>query len=204
MNKNYPIKGEMKTLKFTYWPKRITQGAALLSILSLSSVAPLTVIAADSATKDQPRIVQFMEPGSPIAIDDQGNAWCQALRSISVKDGYIPNLMVRATTITDVKSAAKSGGTTILLKKDGTVWMAEGKGRDETDLKENVSLTLDEKIPHLENIIKVDVLGMIGLALDRDGKVWIFEAPTSSLKINHIFHLKLSPFFLKGWIILKT
>lgn len=182
-------------MKFTYWPKRITQGAALLSVLSLSSVAPLTAIAADSSVKDQPKIVQMTDPSYSLAIDDQGNAWCLALHSISVKDGFFPNPMVKATSITDVKSSASSGGTMVVLKNDGTVWSVELTAENEQpDYKEHISATLGERIPHLDNIVEIDAIGTIVLALDREGKVWIIE----TVKYDRTIPLKAEPVLVEG------
>lgn len=183
-------------MKFNYWSKRATQSAVLLSVLSLSSVAPLTAIAADSSVKDQPKIVQLTEPKSPLAIDDQGNAWCLALHAISVKDGFFSNLMVKATSLTNVKSSTSGGGNMLVLKNDGTVWTVERKAENELpDHQDHISATLGMRIPHLENIVKVDVYGMIGLALDRDGKVWIFETAPGFVKS---ISLKSEPVLVEG------
>jgi alpha-tubulin suppressor-like RCC1 family protein len=181
----------MKTLKFTYWPKRITQGAALLSVLSLSSVAPLTAIAADSSVKDQPKIVQWIDPHYSLAIDDQGNAWCLALHAISVKDGFFPNPMVKATSITDVKINTSR----FVLKNDGTVWAVERISENEQpDYKEHISATLGERIPRLENIVEIDTVGTIVLALDKYGKLWIIE----TVKYDDSLPLKAEPVLVEG------
>lgn len=200
MDKNGFLRMEMENLKFNYWSKRMAQSAALLSVLSLSSVAPLTAIAADTSAKAQPKIVQLTEPNFPLAIDDQGNAWCYAFHSISVKDGFFPNLMVRAKSITNVKSISQSGGSMVLaLKNDGTVWTVErNSGTAPTDLNDNISATLGERIPNLENIVKVDVTGFIGLALDKYGKVWIFETAPIGVRKDPSFSLKSEPVLLEG------
>ncbi|MCY9661610.1 hypothetical protein P5G65_07300 [Paenibacillus chondroitinus] len=198
--KNSPTKGEMKTLKFHYWSKRITQGAALLSVLSLSSIAPLTAIAADASAKDQPKIVQLTQPRFPIAIDNQGNGWCLALHAISVKDGSFPNLMVKAPSLTNVKSISQNEhGMILVLKNDGTVWTVERTAENEQpDHKEHISATLGEQIPHLENIVKVDTFGLFGLALDKNGKVWIFETAPSYVKNDPSISLKTEPVLVEG------
>lgn len=187
----------MKTLKFHYWSKRMTQGAALLSVLSLSSVAPLTATAAGSSAKDQPKIVQLTQPKSPVALDNQGNVWSLALHAISVKDDFFPNLMVKAPSITNVKSISQSErGMVLALKNDGTVWTVERTAENEqSDHKEHVSAKLGEQIPHLENIVKVETYGLLGLALDQDGKVWIFECGPSYVKS---LPLKTEPVLIEG------
>lgn len=197
---NSPNEGEMEKLKFTYWSKQMAQSAALLSVLSLLSVAPLTAAAAETSAKTQPRIVQLTDPNFPLAIDDQGNAWCLAFHAISVKDGFFPNLMVKATSITNVKSISQSGGSMILaLKNDGTVWTVErNSGTEPTGLKDHISATLGERIPHLENIVKVDVSGSIGIALDKDGKVWLFETAPSAVRKDPSFSLKTVPVLLEN------
>ncbi|MBP1967691.1 hypothetical protein [Paenibacillus aceris] len=178
-------------MKFHYWSKRIIQSAALFSVLSLSSIAPLTATAADSSAKDQSKIVHWKDPYYSLAIDDQGNAWCLALHAISVKDGFFPNPMVKATSITDVKSSASN----VVLKNDGTVWAVERTtDNEQPDYKEHISATLGERIPHLENIVKVDELGTIVLALDRDGKVWIIE----TVKYDLTIPLKAEPVLVEG------
>ncbi|MEC0226572.1 RCC1 domain-containing protein [Paenibacillus alba] len=184
-------------MKFNYWPKRMAQSTALLSVLSLSSVAPLTAIAADTSPKDQSKIVQLTDPR--LAIDDQGDVWCLAQHAISVKDGFFPDLMVRATSITNVKSIASGGGSTLALKNDGTVWTVELNSRTATiGLKDTLSATLGERIPHLENIVKIDVFGSIGLALDKEGKAWIFETAPSWVRNDPSTSLKSEPVLLEG------
>ncbi|BFT74144.1 hypothetical protein PAENIP36_55860 [Paenibacillus sp. P36] len=178
-------------MKFHYWSKRLTQGAALLSILSLSSIAPLTATAAEASAKDQPKIVHWKDPYFSLAIDDQGNAWCLALHAISVKDGFFPNPMVKATSITNVKSS----GSRVVLKNDGTVWAIERTSEaEQPNYKEHISATLGEQIPHLENIVKVDEVGTLVLALDRDGKVWIIE----TVKYDLTIPLKAEPVLVEG------
>ncbi|MEC0267846.1 MULTISPECIES: hypothetical protein [Paenibacillus] len=99
--------------------------------------------------------------------------------------------MVKATSITNVKSIASR----VALKNDGTVWAIERTSEaEQPNYKEHISETLGERIPHLENIVKVDEVGTLVLAIDRDGKVWIIE----TVKYDLTMPLKAEPVLVEG------
>jgi alpha-tubulin suppressor-like RCC1 family protein len=83
--------------------------------------------------------------------------------------------MVKVKGLNNVISIS-NGSDHLALRKDGTVWTIErNTGSEPTDLNEHESATLGDPIPHLEHIVKVDADGEIGIAIDKEGKVWIFE-----------------------------
>lgn len=137
-------------------------------------------------------------PNIPVALDEQGNVWCFAWHAISVKDGFFANLMIKTHDIKDVKSISQNAGMILALKKDGTVWTIEQLGKN-SNLNERASVKLGEQIPKLKDIVKVDVAGMIGMAIDKYGKVWMFEAAPGMVKDDPFYaSLKTEPIQIEG------
>ncbi|MEW9699990.1 hypothetical protein [Paenibacillus sp. SI8] len=54
-----------------------------------------------------------------------------------------------------------------------------------------------------EHIVKVEVTGMIGVAIDKDGKVWIFESAPQWLRNDPTFLLNTEPMLLSGLDYIK-
>ncbi|MBD0379896.1 RCC1 domain-containing protein [Paenibacillus sedimenti] len=182
------------------WSKRMTLSAATLSaaaVLMLSTGMAPKVLATETSQKVDPKIIQVIDPFFPLALDDQGNVWCMAHHAISVKPGFNSTLMVKAKNLDKVTSIVEKGGMTLALKDDGTVWTVErNTGTAPLDLNDHISAALGDPIPHLEHIVKIDVLGHIGMAIDKNGKVWIFE--TSPNWVRNSTSLKSEPVLIDG------
>ncbi|MEW9702221.1 RCC1 domain-containing protein [Paenibacillus sp. SI8] len=176
--------------------KRIQQSAAMIAATAILSLSCLAVPNAQAAETSEtaPKIVQVAASGSSLALDDQGNVWCSALHAISVKDGYHPNLMIKAKGLNHV--VRMSGD--LVLREDGTVWTIETPDVAPSDLKQHVSAELGDPIPDLKEIVKIQDIGMLGLAIDREGKAWFFESAPRWLKNDPTFTLKAKPVLIEG------
>ncbi|AFH61742.2 RCC1 domain-containing protein [Paenibacillus caseinilyticus] len=120
----------------------------------------------------QPKIVQAT--ADPLALDDQGNVWGRALQSISVKEGFHRTLLMKGKGLDKVKSVASGNSMAVALREDRTVWVIERE--DPTLTKEQVYVSLGDQVPGLHGIQKVILHGTLGLAVDQEGKVWMFES----------------------------
>lgn len=154
--------------------KRMTQTVIALSMLVMpftSGIMPAAQ-ASEAPTRNEPKIVQIVSPDYPLALDDEGNVWCKAYNAISTKEGFHPVPMVKVKGLDNVARLT----THLALKKDGTVWKINRKQSNETtNIRERESVIAGDQIPHLKNIVKVESFGEVGTAIDRDGKVWIFQ-----------------------------
>ncbi|MCZ8519931.1 MULTISPECIES: RCC1 domain-containing protein [Paenibacillus] len=142
------------------------------AILAIPAGTSSYVQAAARVEAAQPKIVQAI--AAPLALDDQGNVWGKALRSVSVKDGFHRSLLMRGKGLDQVKSVAYGRGNTVALREDGTVWTIETE--DPNVSKEPVYVSLGDQVSGLHGIEKVILYGMLGLAVDQEGKVWMFES----------------------------
>lgn len=175
--------------------KRMIQAAkavAVATIIALFAWTVPTAQATDTSHKVDPKIIQVVPYNPLLALDDQGNVWCMALHAISVKDGFNPTLMVKATGLDNVVSITEG----LVLKEDGTVWTVEQNSSD--DINNHVSASLGDPIPHLEHIVKIKLWNMLGLALDKDGKLWIFETAPRWVRNDPTFSLKSEPVLFDG------
>ncbi|MFD0696310.1 RCC1 domain-containing protein [Paenibacillus sp. GCM10027628] len=176
--------------------KQIRQSAAVIAasaILSLSCLTFPTALAAETSKTD-PKIVQVAESYSPLALDDKGNVWCMAFHAISVKEGYHPILMMKAKGLDHVVSMSGD----LVLRDDGTVWTIESTDVDLSNVKEHVSAELGDPLPELKEIVKIQDIGMLGLAIDKAGKVWLFENAPRWIKNDPTFTLQTKPVLIEG------
>ena len=128
-----------------------------------------------AASDALPHIVQVASPSLPLALDDEGNVWCKAIHLISVKDGFHPKPMVKVKGLDKVKSLSVDGK--FALKEDGTVWKLEMYTNEQNnDINVLQTRFAGEQVSYLKDIVKVDSLnGLTSLAIDKDGKAWVFE-----------------------------
>ncbi|WP_426453018.1 hypothetical protein ACP26L_13000 [Paenibacillus sp. S-38] len=144
------------------------------AVLAVSTGTPSSVQAASRAEAAQPKIVQAIADTYPLALDDQGNVWGKALRSISVKDGFHRSLLMKGKGLDRVRSIAYGKGNIVALREDGTLWTVEKE--DPAITKELFHVSLGDQVPGLHGIEKVILNGALGLAVDQEGKVWTFES----------------------------
>jgi alpha-tubulin suppressor-like RCC1 family protein len=117
-----------------------------------------------------------------------------ALNAISVKEGYHPTLMIKANGLDHVVSMSGY----LILREDGTVWTIESTDVKPSSLNEHVSAKLGDPLPYLKEIVKIHDFGMLGLAIDKNGKAWLFEHAPRWLKNDPTFTLQTKPLLIEG------
>lgn len=145
-----------------------------VAVFALAAVFTPAAPAA-AASNALPHIVQVASSSLPLALDDEGNVWCKAIHLISVKDGFHPKPMVKVKGLDKVKSLSVDGK--FAVKEDGTVWKLEMyTPKHENDINVLQTRFAGEQVSYLKDIVKAGSLnGLTSLAIDKDGKAWVFE-----------------------------
>jgi alpha-tubulin suppressor-like RCC1 family protein len=154
------------------WFKRVSLVMAAVFLLVATAIPAVSKAA---ASNELPHIVQIASPNLLLALDDEGNVWCRGIHLISVKDHFYPKPMVKVKGLDKVKSLSTDG--MFALKEDGTVWELE-KYTSAQDNDASVLQTrfVGQHISYLKDIVKVGFAsGLAALAVDKDGKAWVFE-----------------------------
>mgnify|MGYP006285622503 CR=1 FL=1 len=114
---------------------------------------------------------------------------------------------IKITGLSDVKDIACGGQHSVILKNDGTVWIA-GRNCNNQLLHNN----LDEssyflKAPGLDNVIKIAASDFTTVAQKSDGQLWIWGRDTYSdtiYKVDGIYNIKEISFSFERVLLLTN
>jgi alpha-tubulin suppressor-like RCC1 family protein len=164
-----------------------------LSAISLSIVMALSMFAGASpsvqAEVTTPVIVDTKAVhivdvgGRPYVLDDKGDVWGTSISSRAYRMDLIryPGHLEKVEGLIKISSISASVSSAFALKEDGTVWNVEyvesstSAEKDKWGLKTPKLLT---QVPQLENIKIIEPYK----AVDKDGKLWIWNDIPSSWK----------------------
>ncbi|MEC0266811.1 hypothetical protein [Paenibacillus anseongense] len=138
---------------------------------------------ATPATADA-KAVQITDVGGrPYVLDDKGDVWGTSISSRAYRMDLIrdPAHLEKVDGLNKVTSIVATGSSAFALKEDGTVWNVEYVKSSNSAEKDKWGLytpKLLTQVPKLKHIVKIEPY----MAVDKDGKLWIWEDIASSAK----------------------
>lgn len=121
----------------------------------------------------------------PYVLDDKGDVWGTSISSRAYRMDLIrdPAHLEKVDGLNNITSIVATGRTAFALKDDGTVWNVEYVESSTSAEKDKWGLftpKLLAQVPKLEHIVKIEPYK----AVDKDGRLWIWEGIASFSKIG--------------------